>query len=144
MLSFFKVLLRGIIVTVLLPLILVVWVLYGVYCLITFIVMFIKSTVLFFMGDSINDELKEDVEAKRMLLEKEQAQSEQQQFYSNMNNMLGAMAQQMQQQFQQQNPGFNPNPAPQVETQQPETIEYKDVPSQEPVDTNEEGGNDNV
>lgn len=144
MLSFFKVLLRGIIVTVLLPLILVVWVLYGVYCLITFIVMFIKSTVLFFMGDSINDELKEDIEAKRMLLEKEQAQSEQQQFYSNMNNMLGAMAQQMQQQFQQQNPGFNPNPAPQVETQQPETIEYKDVPSQEPVDTNEEGGNDNV
>lgn len=73
MLHFFKVLLRGILTTVLLPLILVVWAGYAVYCLIAFIITLIKSLIYFFAGDSASGEMKEDIEAKRILLEREQA-----------------------------------------------------------------------
>lgn len=155
MLNFFKVFGRGVITTVLLPLILLVWVLYGVYCLIVFIVMFIKSTVLFFMGDSIKADLPEDVEAKRILLENEQAQSNQQQFYSNMNTVLGAMAQQMQQNIPNQQPnyqqGISQEPTNLFPTPEPETIEYQDVPEVSEVaeeekleENSEEGGSDDV
>lgn len=140
MTAFFKVLLRGIIVTVLLPLILVVWVGYGVYCLITFIVMFIKNTIVFFMGGSLNDDMKEDIESKKILLEAEQAKANQEQLINNMNNVFGAMAQQMQQ-FAQQNNIQPQNPTPAIENSQPETIEYTDIPSEE-SNVNEEGGND--
>lgn len=140
MTAFFKVLLRGIIVTVLLPLILIVWVGYGVYCLITFVVMFIKNTIVFFMGGSPNDDMKEDIESKKMLLEAEQAKANQEQLVNNMNNVFGAMAQQMQQ-FAQQNNIQPQNPTPAIENSQPETIEYTDIPSEE-SNVNEEGGND--
>lgn len=127
MLSFFKVLLRGIVCTVLLPVILLVWVLYGIYCLILFVIMFIKSVIGFFKGESFKSEMKEDVEAKRMLLEKQQAQENAQQMMSMM--YQNAMAQmQAQQPMQQANFMAQPQPA--------------EEPSIE--EENLEGGNDNA
>lgn len=72
MTGFLKVFVRGLICTVLLPVILAVWVLWGVYCLFAFLYMLVKSIILFFMGENPTGELKEDIEAKKMLLEAEQ------------------------------------------------------------------------
>ncbi|MBQ0008884.1 MAG: hypothetical protein KBS97_01210 [Firmicutes bacterium] len=107
MLGFLKVFARGIICTVLLPVILLVWVLYGVYCLITFLVMFVKSVILFFAGDSASGEMKEDIEAKKILLEKEQAQIEQAQVVNMMYQTLSAQQQMLGQQMANQQPQSN-------------------------------------
>ena len=71
MLSFLKVFLRGIVTTVLLPVILLIWVGYGVYCIFIFIFMFFKGVIDYFRGKSFNADLPEDLESRRMLLEKE-------------------------------------------------------------------------
>jgi hypothetical protein len=71
MLQFLKVFLRGIITTVLLPVIALIWVLYAVYCIGVFVVMFFKGVIDFFKGNSFNPDMVEDLESRRMLLEKE-------------------------------------------------------------------------
>jgi len=71
MLSFLKVFARGIITTILLPLILLVLALYGVYCLILFVVMFFKGVIGYFKGNDFKVDLPEDLEARRMVLERE-------------------------------------------------------------------------
>lgn len=109
MISFLKVFLRGIICTVLLPLILLVWVCYGVYCLVIFLIMLVKSVICFFAGDNATGEMKEDIEAKRILLEKEQAQID-------TNTMLNAMYMNTLNQMQAQAYG---QPMPQPAPQQP-------------------------
>lgn len=131
MLEFLKVFLRGIICTILLPFIVLVWVLYGVYCLITFIVMFIKATILFFKGDSLNNDMKEDVEAKKMLDEKEQAAV-------NAQNMMNAMYQtamaQVQAQQMMQNGMTQPmpqQPVPPFEQAQQEPEIFEETTTEE-------------
>ena len=76
MLSLLKVLGRGVLTTVLLPFILVIWVLYAVYCVGLFIFMFFKSTIEYFQGKSFNADLPEDLEARRMILEKEKSEEQ--------------------------------------------------------------------
>ena len=71
MLNLLKVFGRGVLTTVLLPFILIVWVLYAVYCIGLFIFMFFKSTIEFFQGKSFDAELPEDLESRRLLLERE-------------------------------------------------------------------------
>ena len=71
MLKLLKVFGRGVLVTISLPLIVLVWVLYGVYCIFVFIFMFFKTTIEYFQGKSFNADLPEDLEARRMLLEQE-------------------------------------------------------------------------
>ena len=143
MLSFLKVFARGIICTVLLPLILAVWVLYGVYCLIAFMVMLVKSVIVFFAGGNAAGEMPEDIEAKRILLEAEQAKVEQAQvvnmMYQNMSNM-------MQQTMPQ--PAVMPTPQPQpaqfdqpVQESTPEQS-FENVESEQEINNEEEGGND--
>lgn len=73
MLSFLKVFARGIIVTILLPIILLVLALYFVYCLFLFIFMFFKGSIDFFKGRTLDTDLPEDLEAKRIVLEKEKS-----------------------------------------------------------------------
>lgn len=130
MLSFLKVFARGVICTVLLPLILLVWVLYGVYCLITFIVMLFKSIILFFAGDNAAGELPEDIEAKKLLLEREQSQLEQAQVMSMMYQNMAVQQQMMQQAMGQQ---FNQPPfSQQTYPQQPIQQQYQQQPVQQP------------
>ena len=73
MLSFLKVFARGIIVTLLLPIILLILALYFVYCLFLFIFMFFKGTIDFFKGGTLSTDLPEDLEARRIVLEKEKS-----------------------------------------------------------------------
>ena len=76
MLQFLKVFGRGVLVTVLLPFILLIWVLYGVYCVGVFIVMFFVGVINYFRGIPNTTDTIEDQEAKRMLLEKEKHEEE--------------------------------------------------------------------
>lgn len=108
MVSFLKVFARGVICTVLLPVILVVWVLYGAYCLVAFVIVFIKNVILFFTGENPTGDLKEDIEAKRILLEKEQAQVEQAQVMSMMYQNMASQFAQPQRAPQPANNDFDP------------------------------------
>ena len=72
MLSLLKVFGRGILTTLLLPIILLIWIGYGVYCLVVFVIMFFKGLIDYFKGKDFNGDMIEDLDARRMLLEKEQ------------------------------------------------------------------------
>ena len=76
MLSFLKVFARGIVVTLLLPIILLILALYGAYCLVLFVVMFFKGVIDYFRGNNFSADLPEDLEARRMVLEKEKADAQ--------------------------------------------------------------------
>jgi len=76
MVSFFKTFGQGILYVVLLPFFLLIWALYAIYCLIMFLYMAIRNIIIFCAGGKPLGDMKEDVEAKRILLlkkEKEQA-----------------------------------------------------------------------
>ena len=75
MLGFLKIFLQGVLYVVLLPLILLLLALYAIYCIIIFIYMAIRSVIVFFMGGTPLGDLPEDVEAKRILMQRaEEAQ----------------------------------------------------------------------
>ena len=67
MTEFFKKLGQGLLYTLVLPVLIVVLAGYSVYGIIIFLIMLVKSIVLFFKGKSLNTDLPEDVEAKRRL-----------------------------------------------------------------------------
>lgn len=68
MVTFFKTFGLGVLYTITLPLILLVWAGYAVYCFFVFIYMSIRNVIIFFSGGTPNGDMKEDVEAKRILL----------------------------------------------------------------------------
>ena len=76
MLGFLKIFLQGILYVVLLPFILLILAFYIAYCIIVFIYMAVRSVIVFFTGGTPLGDLKEDVEAKRILMEREQARQE--------------------------------------------------------------------
>ena len=76
MLSFLKVFGRGIIVTLLLPIIVLVLACYMVYCLVLFVIMFFKGVIGYFKGNNINADLPEDLEARRIVLENEKTDAQ--------------------------------------------------------------------
>ena len=71
-----KVFVRGLIVTLLLPFIVVAWAGYGVFCIGLFAFMFVKTTIEYFQGKSFNSDLPEDIEARRMVLEAEKREEQ--------------------------------------------------------------------
>ena len=72
MLGFLKIFLQGILYVVTLPFTLLILAIYAVYCVVIFIYMAIRSIIVFFMGGSPLGDLPEDVEAKRILMEREE------------------------------------------------------------------------
>ena len=58
---------QGILYILVLPLLLLAFAVFGVYGVFLFIVLMIKSIVLFFKGKSLNSELPEDIEARNRL-----------------------------------------------------------------------------
>ena len=76
MLGFIKIFLQGLLYVVTLPLILLILALYGVYCVFVFIYIAIRSIVVFFMGGTPLGDLPEDVEAKRVLMQRAAATPE--------------------------------------------------------------------
>ena len=138
MLSFLKVFARGIIVTLLLPIIVLVLAFYMVYCLILFVVMFFKGVIGFFKGNNINADLPEDLEARRIILENEKSDA---QAKDALNMLYQGMAQGMAQAAfnqaqQQQQPQVRPDIIDYLSA--PETPEEpKEIPT---IENNEEGG----
>lgn len=100
MLSLLKVFGRGVLVTILLPFIVLIWVLYALYCCGSFVYMFFKSLIDFFRGKDFSSEMPEDIESRRIILENEK-QSEQ------AKDMLSAMYQNV---MNQQQPIYNEPP----------------------------------
>jgi len=74
MLNFFKVFGKGILYVIGLPFILAFLGLYAIYCLVMFFYMAFKNIVIFFSGGTPNGDMKEDVEAKRILLARQEKQ----------------------------------------------------------------------
>mgnify|MGYP003336338142 CR=1 FL=1 len=66
--DFLKVFVRGIIITLALPLIAAFFALYLVYLCVVYLVMLIRNAIVFFMGGSIM-EMKQDVEAKKIMIQ---------------------------------------------------------------------------
>ena len=125
MLGFLKVFVQGILYVVLLPVILAILAFYAVYTSITFIYMAIKSIVIFFMGGTPMGDLPEDVEAKRILMEKEDKIERQQEVNQNLTNALVQTQLQMAELLKQQ--GF------QQETSEQQEMEEMEEPY-EPVE----------
>lgn len=112
MLNLLKVFLRGLLTTLLLPVIILIWVGYGVYCIFVFIFMFFKGVIDYFRGKSFNADLPEDLESRRMLLEKEkhdeQAKDMMNMMYQNVFGQGRVLTPETaEQNYQEQNP-YNP------------------------------------
>lgn len=76
MLGFIKIFLQGLLYVVTLPIILLILGGYAVYCVFVFIYIAIRSVIVFFMGGTPLGDLPEDVEAKRILMQRATATPE--------------------------------------------------------------------
>ncbi len=76
MLGFIKIFLQGLLYVVTLPIILLILGGYAVYCVFVFIYIAIRSIIVFFMGGTPLGDLPEDVEAKRILMQRATATPE--------------------------------------------------------------------
>lgn len=74
MLGFFKVFAYGVVCTILFPLIALVWALFGVYCVILFIILLFRNLIVAIRGGSPFGDTKEDLVAKKILIERQQGQ----------------------------------------------------------------------
>lgn len=70
MLGFIKIFLQGLLYVVTLPIILLILGGYAVYCVFVFIYIAIRSVIVFFMGGTPLGDFPEDVEAKRILMQR--------------------------------------------------------------------------
>ena len=132
MLKLLKVFLRGLIVALLLPFILVVWVGYGLYCIGLFVFMFVKTTIEFFKGGSFNAELPEDVEARRIVLEKEKRDEQAKEMLSTMYE--NSIAQQQVEMFSQTSENY--------ENSQENRDFLDEITSDEPLEEKEDYSDD--
>ena len=123
MLGFLKIFLQGILYVVLSPLILLTLALYAVYSLIAFIYIAIRSIIVFFMGGTPLGDLPEDVEAKRILMER-QEQSRQDSTQALANALMQSQMQIAQSMYGQQN--VTPQPTPTEQPNEPE-FTYDDL-----------------
>ena len=76
MASFFKLVLHGFLYALAFPFFVVALLFYSLYCLIMFLFEAIRSIFVFFKGGTPFGDLKEDAEAKKILLERQGAEKE--------------------------------------------------------------------
>ena len=143
MLNLLKVFLRGIITTLLLPVIVLVWVGYGVYCIFIFVFMFFKGVIDYFRGKSFNADLPEDLESRRILLEKEKQEAQSKEMMNMVyNNVFGQgrvlTPEAAEQNYQPQNPYNAPAPEKPVFDA---PVENQEEIKEEPEDDNALRGN---
>ena len=128
MLGFLKIFLQGILYVVLSPLILLTLAVYAAYCVLAFIYIAIRSIIVFFMGGTPLGDLPEDVEAKRILMER-QEQSRQDSTQALANALMQSQMQIAQSMYGQ--PSVAPQPTPTEQPNEPE------VPYEEEYDDGE-------
>ena len=73
MLSFFKIFGQGVLYVILFPFIVLLLALYAVYCILVFVYMAIRNIIIFFSGGTPLGDMKEDVEAKKILMARQEA-----------------------------------------------------------------------
>lgn len=113
MFGFLKVFLEGILYIILLPVIVLLLALYAVYCLVMFIYIGVRSLIVFFMGGTPLGDLPEDVEAKRILLERSKEKENMNQAFTNMMQTQAQLLQQANMNLYQQQQYNQPMPQPQ-------------------------------
>ena len=135
MLGFLKIFLQGILYVVLLPFILLGLAFYVVYCIVIFIYMAIRSIIVFFMGGTPLGDLPEEVEAKRILMEREEAKE------TNSTQALADALVQSQLQIAQSlyaQQTVNPTPQEEPTYSQPEFETSSDVEENKEEETNDD------
>lgn len=131
MLGFLKVFGKGVLYTILFPFIVLIWVLYTVYCIFLFIVEFFRSLILWIKGGSPFDDTPEDAEAKRILLAKQNQETNAQTndqykdaLIATLASAVAAQSQAAQQNTQQQDvPTLDVFPTNELEHEEPSQIE---------------------
>ncbi len=135
MFGFLKVFGRGVLYTVLLPFIVLIWVLFTVYDIFVFIVMFFISVIKWLKGGSPFADTKEDVQAKRLLLERQNQAATTEQTEQNKDALIAALASAVIQTTNQQNQNaeqtqnvqtYEAYPAQEIESSEPNQIEHFD------------------
>ena len=142
MIALLKLFGKGVLTTLMLPFILLIWGLYGAYCFIAFIVLFFVNVVEFFQGKNMGGDLLEDLEARKILLEKEKADEQ----LKAAANMMYQNALAQAQYNQQVNSNPNPTPVPPMQPYginnfaQPEPQTNQNQPQQEQSSSLEDSG----
>lgn len=130
--EFLKVFIRGIVITLLLPVIVAFFALYLVYLVIVYLIMLIRNAIIFFMGGSIMD-MKQDLEAKRIIAQQNNtAQSMSETLAGLMHSAIAQNPEAVQAMAQQQMAmnraaAEQPQPATQVAAEAPLEIEETEV-----------------
>lgn len=130
--EFLKVFVRGIVITLLLPVIVAFFALYLVYLVIVYLIMLIRNAIIFFMGGSIMD-MKQDLEAKKVIAQQNNtAQSMSETLAGLMHSAIAQNPEAVQAMAQQQMAmnraaAEQPQPAPQVAAEAPLEIEETEV-----------------
>lgn len=133
MFGFLKVFGRGVLYTVLLPFIVLIWVLFAVYNIFLFIVMFFISVIKWLKGGSPFADTKEDVQAKKLLLERQNQAATTQQTEQNKDALIAALASAVIQSTNQQNQSteqaqnvqtYDAYPAQEIDSSEPNQIEH--------------------
>ena len=133
MFGFLKVFGRGVLYTVLLPFIVLIWVLFTVYNIFLFIVMFFIAVIKWVKGGSPFADTKEDVQAKKLLLERQNQTVAAEQTEQNKDALIAALASAVIQSTNQQNQGaeqaqnvqtYEAYPAQEIESSEPNQIEH--------------------
>lgn len=133
MFGFLKVFGRGVLYIVLLPFIVLIWVLFTVYNIFLFVVMFFVSVIKWVKGGSPFADTKEDVQAKKLLLERQNQASATEQTEQNKDALIAALASAVIQSTNQQNQSteqtqnvktYEVYPAQEIESSEPTQIEH--------------------
>lgn len=130
--EFLKVFVRGIVITLLLPVIVAFFALYLVYLVVVYLIMLIRNAIIFFMGGSIMD-MKQDLEAKRVIAQQNNtAQSMSETLAGLMHSAIAQNPEAVQAMAQQQMAmnraaAEQPQLAPQVAAEAPLEIEETEV-----------------
>ena len=126
--DFLKVFVRGIVITLLLPVIIAFFALYIVYLVVVYLIMLIRNAIIFFMGGSIMD-TKQDVEARKVIAQENNTAQQMTETLAGLMHTAIAQNPEVVQAMAQQQIAINkmaesqPQPAPKVVEQQPIEIE---------------------
>jgi len=130
MIGFLKVFGKGVLYTVLLPFIILIWALFTVYCIFLFIYYFFRNNIIWLKGGSPFADSKDDVKAKQILLERQNQQTNNQQndqykdaLIATLASAVAAQSQNAAQQPQEQVPVVDAFSTESIEQKEPSQLE---------------------
>ena len=130
MIGFLKVFGKGVLYTILLPFILLIWALFTVYCIFLFIFYFFRNNVVWLKGGSPFADMKEDVKAKQILLEQQNKQETAQTNDQYKDALIATLASAVAAQSQQQQSPQPQQNVPTVDVFPTQELEHHEEPTQ--------------